>query len=135
MHDGDTPAGDWYANDRATFGDRLADARAAMGLGQEELAHRIGVRAKTLRGWEEDKAEPRANRLQMLAGVLNVSISWLLTGQGEGLTSPDAARTVPGDVAAILAEMRQLRGEIARGLERLAALENRLGAALRDSTR
>lgn len=135
MHDGDTPAADWYGNDRATFGDRLADARAAMGLGQDELAHRIGVRAKTLRGWEEDKAEPRANRLQMLAGVLNVSISWLLTGQGDGLAGPEAARPLPGDVAKILAEMRQLRGEIARGLERMGALENRLGAALRDPSR
>jgi len=73
---------DWYGAETATFGDRLAGAREAAGLSQEELATRLGVRLETLIGWEEDAADPRANRLQMLAGMLNVSLMWLLTGEG-----------------------------------------------------
>ena len=34
-------ARDWYSNETATFGDRLADARAAVGLSKAELAERL----------------------------------------------------------------------------------------------
>ena len=44
--------------------------------------------AVTLLLRENDLTEPRANKLQMLAGVLNVSIMWLLTGEGQGLDDP-----------------------------------------------
>jgi DNA-binding XRE family transcriptional regulator len=54
----------WYGADVATFGDRLAGAREAAGLSQEDLAQRLGVRLTTLQNWEEDLAEPRGNRLQ-----------------------------------------------------------------------
>ena len=66
---------DWYGPDAATFGDRIAAAREAAGMGQEKLARRLGVKLKTLHGWENDLAEPRANKLQMLAGLLNVLLS------------------------------------------------------------
>ena len=64
----------YYSDDAATFGDRVAAAREAIGLGQSDLARRLGIKEKTLRGWEEDTAEPRANKLQMVAGILNVSM-------------------------------------------------------------
>ena len=57
--------GNWYAADVATFGDRLAGAREAAGLAQEDLAQRLGVRLTTVQAWEEDMAEPRGNRLQL----------------------------------------------------------------------
>ena len=44
----------WFSDDAATFGDRLTAARESAGLGQEELARRIGVKPSTLRSWEED---------------------------------------------------------------------------------
>ena len=79
--DGTTPD---FTDETATFGDRLALAREAAGLDLAQLAHRLGVRPETLRNWEEDRAEPRANRLQMLAGMLDVSLVWLISGQGPG---------------------------------------------------
>jgi transcriptional regulator with XRE-family HTH domain len=42
------------------------------------------VTVETWTNWENDRAEPRANRLDMLARILQVSISWLLDGQGTG---------------------------------------------------
>ena len=75
---------DYYSDDAATFGDRLAAAREALGLSQAQLASRSGVRLSTIQNWEGDRSEPRANKLQMIAGILNVSMIWLLTGQGEG---------------------------------------------------
>ena len=70
----------YFTDEIATFGDRLAAAREAVGFSQDDLAARLGVLGKTIRKWEEDRAEPRANKLQMLAGVLNVSMPWLLSG-------------------------------------------------------
>ena len=64
---------DWFGAETATFGDRLAGAREAAGLSQEELATRLGVRLETLEAWEDDLADPRANRLQMLAGGCSAS--------------------------------------------------------------
>ena len=76
----------WYGEDVATFGDRLAAARHYAGLEQGEFARRLGVKLATARGWEDDLNEPRANKLQMMAGLLNVSVVWLLTGEGEGVS-------------------------------------------------
>ena len=115
---------DWYSPEMATFGDRLAGAREALGLSQRDLAGRLGVRAETLRGWEEDRTEPRANRLQMLAGLLNVSIRWLLTGEGEGVAAP-----VSGNSAGyrqLVSDVRDLRADMARASDRLSRLERRL---------
>lgn len=120
----------FFADDAATFGDRLAAAREALGLDQAELARRIGVSLRTLRAWEDDLAEPRANRLQMLAGVLNVSLVWLLTGQGEGVSPPPEREVLPLDASRILAEIRSLRVEMATAAERLAQAEKRLRMAL-----
>lgn len=73
---------DLYSENTATFGDRLAHAREAAGFDQKKLAKSLGIKTKTIRNWEDDLSEPRANRLSMLSGLLNVSLAWLLTGEG-----------------------------------------------------
>ncbi|MEO1640237.1 MAG: helix-turn-helix transcriptional regulator [Pseudomonadota bacterium] len=123
----------WFGSETATFGDRLAGAREAAGLGQKELGAKLGVKPSVIAGWENDLKEPRANRLQMLAGVLGVSISWLLTGEGEGVDAPADLGAMNEDIADLLAELRGLRSEIAQSGERLARLEKRLRAALKDA--
>jgi transcriptional regulator with XRE-family HTH domain len=122
----------YFSNEAATFGDRVAAAREAMGLSQEELARKLGVKHKTLVGWENDLSEPRANRLQMLAGVMNVSIMWLLTGEGDGLEPPSEETPLEASVNDILIEMRRLKGDYARLNDRLGQLEKRLRAALKE---
>lgn len=121
----------WFDEDIATFGDRLTAAREKIGLSQRELAARLGVRLATLRNWEEDQAMPRGNRLQMLAGMLGVSLTWLIAAQGEGVTAPDDPGTPP--LRAALAEVRALRAQFAATSERLAVLESRLATAARDA--
>lgn len=68
--------------DMDTMGGRLSRARDATGLSVAQLARRLGVKTSTIQAWESDRSQPRANRLAMLAGVLNVSLSWLLHGVG-----------------------------------------------------
>ncbi len=121
----------WYAADVATFGDRLAGAREAAGLKQEELAQRLGVRLTTLQNWEDDLAEPRGNRLQMLAGMLNVSLAWLLTAEGDGLADPDySAPPLSGEAEAALAELQRLRAGAVALADKLAQVEHRMRQAM-----
>ncbi|MGR3467174.1 MAG: helix-turn-helix domain-containing protein [Shimia sp.] len=110
---------DWYTADRATLGDRIAAARDAIGLSQEELAARLGVKFKTVVGWEEDRAEPRANRVSMLSGVLGVSMPWLITGTGPG--APVVAN------ADLRAELQALKAAALGLADRIERLEGRLG--------
>lgn len=117
---------DWYSEETATFGDRLAAARDAAGLTQKELAQRMGIKTSTLRHWEEDLSEPRANRLSLFAGMLGVSLSWLLTGEGEGLSAPSEDEVLAPDVTEILSEFRAVRAQMAQATERMARLEKRL---------
>ena len=74
----------WYDPNATTFGDRVAGAREQAGMSQADLAKRLGVKLKTMKAWEDDLSEPRANKLSMMAGMLNVSLLWLLSGEGPG---------------------------------------------------
>lgn len=130
----------YFSEEAATFGDRVAAGRRAVGLSQESLSRKLGIKLKTLRGWENDMAEPRANKLQMLAGVLNASLIWLLTGEGEGVHDPWKAENgedtslspeLGAEMNEVIAELRGIRGEHKRLCERMIVLERRLSAALR----
>ncbi|MAQ84994.1 MAG: transcriptional regulator [Maritimibacter sp.] len=125
--------GGWYSNESATFGDRLVAAREALGLSQSDLARQIGVKLKTLSAWENDLSEPRANKLQMLAGVLNVSLIWLLNGEGAGIETPDS-HAMPEEISAMLTEIRTLQGSLKRTADRLGGIEKRLQKALREQS-
>ncbi|CUH44191.1 MULTISPECIES: helix-turn-helix domain-containing protein [Ruegeria] len=117
---------DWYGPDSATFGDRLAGAREAAGMTQAQMARRLGVKKTTIAAWENDLSEPRANRLSMMAGMVNVSIMWLLTGEGEGMDAPVEAEEGAPELADVVAELRSIRGEMRASAERAAKLEKRV---------
>ncbi|MFT4714950.1 MAG: transcriptional regulator with XRE-family HTH domain [Paracoccaceae bacterium] len=122
----------YFSDENSTFGDRVSAARRAMGLDHDRLSRKLGIKLKTLHGWEDDVSEPRANKLQMLAGVLNVSIIWLLTGEGEGVDDPweqdPEANKDKGaaEMREILDELHQVRSEYSQLGERFVRLEKRL---------
>ncbi|WP_299777797.1 helix-turn-helix domain-containing protein [uncultured Roseobacter sp.] len=128
MHD----TQDWYGPETATFGDRVAAARDMADMTQAQLARRLGVRVSTLRAWENDLSEPRANRLSMMAGLLNVSMMWLINGQGEGLDAPMEEASLPASAHEILNELRDLRTDMIARVEQMGRLEKKLRAALKE---
>ncbi len=67
-----------------TIGGRISLARDAINLSIEQISAIAGVTEETWISWENDRAEPRANRLDMMAGILQVNIAWLLDGRGTG---------------------------------------------------
>lgn len=127
----ETDSQNWYSDETATFGDRVAGAREAAGISQSDIARRMGVKLKTIAAWEEDLSEPRANKLQMLAGVLNVSLVWLLTGEGEGVAAPDEAQAISPNVQSTLLEIRALKAEMIGAAEKLGRLEKALRRQMR----
>jgi HTH-type transcriptional regulator, cell division transcriptional repressor len=121
----------WYGPDTATFGDRISGAREASGMNQTQLAKSLGVKLATLKGWEQDLSEPRANKLSMLAGLLNVSVMWLLNGEGKGVDDPDSEPKVEKGLNDTLLEMRELRTVLKSSSDRLGMLEKRLREQLK----
>jgi transcriptional regulator with XRE-family HTH domain len=120
----------WFSDETATIGDRIAGAREASGLSQSEMARKLGVKVKTVRGWENDLTEPRANKLQMLSGLLNVSLMWLLNGEGQGVDAPVDEQPITKDVHELLLELREIRVDMDAAAERLARTEKRLRTVL-----
>ena len=120
----------WYAEEAATFGDRLAGAREVSGMTQGQLAKNLGVKLSTLKAWEQDLSEPRANRLSMLAGLLNVSIMWLLNGEGEGIDPPDKINGRLQDANDLFLELRSLKAQFKQSSDRLGTIEKRLREVL-----
>lgn len=98
-----------------TLGGRIVDAREAQELTTSQLARRMGIEAETLNDWETDRAEPQSRRLQTLAGMLDVSPAWLLTGAGEG---PFETLTE--------AEMLQIRDSVDNMREQVLSLADEL---------
>lgn len=128
MEDSDPEA--YFHEVAATLGDRITAAREAQGLSQADFARKLGVKLKTVENWEDDRTEPRANKLQMMSGVLGVSVTWLLIGEGDGIPAP-MEETLPEGVQDILDELRQLRSDMTQQVRRLGNFEKRLRSAQR----
>lgn len=118
---------DW-TEDVSTFGDRLARAREFAGMSQAQLARRLGVKTTTIRNWESDRSEPRANRLQMLSGLVSVSMVWLMSGEGDGgptMQDQDVGPELSG-LRDVLDQLRDLRIAQDRLADRTGLIEKRL---------
>jgi transcriptional regulator with XRE-family HTH domain len=105
-----------------TLGGRIVNAREAQDLTTSQLARRMGIKAETLNEWETDRAEPQSNRLLTLAGMLDVTPAWLLTGAGEGpLDSPTEA-----EIGQIRDSVDNMREQVLTLADELEQLQRRL---------
>ncbi len=109
--------------DSDTLGGRIWRARDALEMSTAQLARRLGVKTETIAAWEGDRSEPRANRLIMLAGVLGVSPTWLLSGIGEAPT----AQTLDSAVTMVKAQLTKLKQQHERTALALEALDREIG--------
>lgn len=111
--------------DADTFGGRMVRAREATGLSVKDLAWRLGVMIATVQGWESDRAQPSSHRLATIAGMLNVSLSWLLHGVGNGAEDFEAQPSESvvdqqlSQLKHLHAQTGQLIGRMEMDLERL----------------
>ena len=105
-----------------SIGGRMVVAREVLGLSTAQLARRAGVLTETLQAWETDRLVPRTNQLVKIAGMLNVSPTWLLYERGEG-PSDELDDT---EITNMQESLSRLRGSLLTVCDGLERLEKRL---------
>ena len=65
-----------------TLGGRIYASRQNSGMSLHITANLLGVKSSTLKSWENDRSEPRVNKLVALAGLLGVSPTHFLAEEG-----------------------------------------------------
>lgn len=105
--------------DDDTPGGRLTRAREARGLTTRDLAWKLGVRQSTVTKWESDRSVPSSHRLSTLAGILDVSLSWLLHGVGNGpLETDEEDRPAMAEHLRSLIALQTQTAELLRQIEK-----------------
>jgi transcriptional regulator with XRE-family HTH domain len=104
------------------MGSRLREARERTGISEGALAEALGVNVTSIKAWENDKRTPRANKLVNIAGVLGVSVRWLLEGQAE----PTRHQNTPVSIEKLRRDVEQLRSHLASAQSRLESMTSML---------
>ena len=106
-----------------TLGGRISVAREASGLSVGQIVKRLGVKAATYKAWEADRSEPRANKLVALAGILNVSPPYLLSGLGE---QPSTSELPERQISQLSAKIEQLEQSLKMATTNLRQIKRSL---------
>lgn len=83
-----------YVNFDDSFHKRVAIARNAIGLTQEQLAHYAGIGRRQVAAYEAGTSRPRKDVLVNLAATLGTTIDWLTSGKGEGPDTSHVKKTI-----------------------------------------
>lgn len=108
-----------------TLGERICKARDAASLSTAQLARRLGIKTSTLHSWESDRSEPRSNKLVLLAGVLNVSPTWLLVGRGTPPISDEPA----ADLDSMRVALDRIQKQAQALADEIAVLQDRISCS------
>lgn len=108
-----------------TLGERICKARDIAGLSTAQLARRLGIKTSTMHSWESDRSEPRSNKLILLAGILNVSPTWLLVGRG----SPPVAEETTADIDSMRVALDRIQKQAQALADEISVLQSRLGGS------
>ncbi|MBI0162200.1 helix-turn-helix transcriptional regulator [Bartonella sp. M0283] len=73
--------------------ERIKNSRIAAKMTQEELARAVGKTRNAVAQWESGLTHPRLNTLEDIAGALEVSLEWLLTGNTPNVAETEKTRT------------------------------------------
>lgn len=111
------------------LGKRIREARKRGEFTLAQAARRLAVTETTFSKWESGKSTPRANKLQMLAGMLNVSLVWLLEGEerfeptDEPTSQLAKLKRKVERIGKLQNELVNLTGEVAQQVEELRKTE------------
>ena len=62
----------------------------------------------------------------MISGLLNISITWLLIGEGIGPQDPESTMPISADLNEILVELRHTKSELLRLTKNLDVIDKKL---------
>ena len=113
-------------NEDTTLGGRVFQAREGAGLTVSQVINRLGVRKVTYLAWEADRSEPRANKLVALAGILNVSPTYLLSGLGRAAVQPLKHQQIIDDLRIEIEQLEQTLKAANKMLSRIKSQAKRV---------
>lgn len=82
-----------FLNKTMDLKERIKNSRIAAKMTQEELARAVGKTRNAVAQWESGAVHPRLNTLEDIAGALEVSVDWLLTGNTPNVAGTEKTRT------------------------------------------
>lgn len=82
---------------------RVRQCAAAVG-GGDALAQKTAIPRRTLESYLTGTTEPKASRLVAIARAANVSLEWLLTGEGTEEPAPQVLKSEPLEAAIRIVE-------------------------------
>ena len=116
--------------DEMTLGGRLYASRRNAGMSLKLAASLLGVRSSTLKSWENDRSEPRVNKLVALAGLLGVSPTHFLAEEGHDGVDGSAIKGRRGKLVEMLKEemscVREQQKQLNKRLRKLDAVIQKL---------
>ncbi len=90
--------------EKMTLGGRVHASRQNSGMSLHMVANLLGVKSSTLKSWENDRSEPRVNKLVALAGLLGVSPTHFLAEEGNDGSDVAAMKGRRGKLIEMLKE-------------------------------
>jgi phage repressor protein C with HTH and peptisase S24 domain len=81
--------------EKGHLGMRIRKAREMAGLTQPELAKVFNISREAVSLWEKGTNQPTGDKIARIAAETQVSVEWLLTGQGERAGSAPAMVSLP----------------------------------------
>ena len=87
-----------------TLGGRLYASRQNAGMSLNLTARLLGVKSSTLKSWENDRSEPRVNKLVALAGLWGVSPTHFIAEEGNDGVDVSAIKVRRGKLLEVLRE-------------------------------
>ena len=118
------------SEEQMTLGGRIYASRQNAGMSLHMAANLLGVKYSTLKSWENDRSEPRVNKLVALAGLLGVSPIYFLAEEGNDGTNIAALKYRRSKVIDMLKEemsyVHEQQKQLNQRFRRMGALIEKL---------
>jgi len=113
-----------------TLGGRIYASRQNAGMSLHMAANLLGVKSSTLKSWENDRSEPRVNKLVALAGLVGVSPTHFLAEEGNDGADVAAIKGRRGKLVDMLKEemsfVREQQKQLNQRMRKMDALIQKL---------
>jgi transcriptional regulator with XRE-family HTH domain len=108
------------------LGARIASARRAKGLTQQEFAEAVGVTGNQVSRWERGSASPDPRKLTVIAGTLDINPTelaelWIETSQAENTNLRHDQDVLLDTLQKLTAELREMMDWLAEFKKEQAA--------------
>lgn len=78
--------------------ERIKTAMDRVRISQTDIANQLGISPQAVQQWVTGLTSPKGTRLAKLAGILDVSVEWLLSGKDDYIEGQVIRQALPGPI-------------------------------------